>query len=103
VGDISKASFRKKNRSHKNRAKRRKAEAHDLGYAPHRESVKRGLHKHVAPSNPLKTSLSIDASNMASTGYIGLREQNSKKIFTLEELVGEKSKFHFQLIGWDGV
>ena len=40
---------------------------------------------------------------MTSTGYIGLREQNSKKTFTLEELVGERSKFNLQLVGWDGM
>jgi hypothetical protein len=103
VDEISKASFRKKNRSHKNRANRRKAEVREMGYAPHRESVKRALHKHVAPSNPVKTSVSINATDMASTGYIGLREQFSKKIFTLNELVGEGSLFHFQLIPWDGM
>lgn len=57
----------------------------------------------MVPSKPIKTSLSIDASNMTSTGYIGLREQNSKKTFTLEELVGERSKFNLQLVGWDGM
>ena len=101
--EISKASFRKKKRSHKNRTKRRQAESHERGYAPHRESVKRALHKHVTPSNPIKTHLSIKKTDMASTAYIGLREQKSKKEYTLEELVGEKSKFGFRLVEWDGM
>jgi hypothetical protein len=100
---ISKASFRQRKRSHKNWAKRRQAEARDTGYAPHRESIERALQKHVKPSNPVKTKTSIQATNMASTGYVGLRKQNSKKVYALVELVGEGSKFHFQLVPWDGM
>jgi hypothetical protein len=103
VDEISKASFRKKKRLHKNQTKRRQAEVHKMGYAPHRESVKRVLHKHVTPSNPVKTNLSINKTNMASTGYVGAREQKSKKDYTLEELVGRNSKFGFCLIEWDGM
>jgi hypothetical protein len=103
MDEISKASFRKKKRSHNNRTKRRQAEVHEMGYAPHRESVKRALHKHVTPSNPVKTNLSIKKTDMASTGYVGVREQKSKKDYTLEELVGRNSKFGFRLIEWDGM
>jgi hypothetical protein len=103
VDGISKASFRKKKRSHKDRKKCWQAEAHKMGYTPHRESVKRALHKHVMPSNPVKTNLSIKKTNMASTGYVGLREQKSKKDYPLEELVGRNSKLGFRLIEWDGM
>jgi hypothetical protein len=98
----SKASFRQKKRSKKNRAKRRQAEAQATGYGPHRESIKRALHKHVKPSNPVETKFSIQATDMTSTGYLGLRNQNSKKVYPLEELVGEGSKFHLRLVPWDG-
>jgi hypothetical protein len=100
---ISKASFRKKKRSHNDRKKRRQAEAREMGYATRRESVKRALHKYVTPSNPVKTNLSIKKTDMASTGYIGLREQKSKKDYALEELVGKSSKLGFRLIEWDGM
>jgi hypothetical protein len=95
--------FRKKKRSHKNRTKHRQAELSQMGYAPHRESVKRALHKHVTPSIPVKTNLSIKKTDMASTGYLGVREQKSKRDYTLEELVGKRSKFGFRLVEWDGV
>ena len=100
--DISKASFRKKKRSHKSRTKRRQTEAHEMGYTPHRESVKRALQKHVTPSDPVKSNISIKDTDMASTGYVGVREQRPKKDYTLAELVGEDSKFRFRLIQWDG-
>jgi hypothetical protein len=70
---------------------------------PHRESIKRALQKDVKPSKPLKTMISIQATDMASTAYVGLRAQHSKKIYGLEELVGQGSKFGFQLVPWDGV
>jgi len=74
-----------------------------MGYAPHRESVKRARHKHVTPSNPVKTNLSIKKTDMASTGYVGVREPKSKRDYTLEELVGKKSKFGLRLVEWDGM
>jgi hypothetical protein len=101
--DISKASFRKKKRSRKNQTKRRQAKVHEMGYTPPRESVKRALDKHVTPSNPVKTNLSIKKTDMASTGYVGLMEQKSKKDYILEELVGGNSKLGFRLIKWDGM
>jgi hypothetical protein len=100
--EISKASFRKKKRSHKNWTKGQQAEVHEMGYAPHRESVKRALHKHITPSNPVKTNLSVKKTDMVSTGYVGVREQKSKKDYTLEELVGRNSRFGFHLMEWDG-
>jgi hypothetical protein len=102
VNDISKASFQKK-RSHKNRTKHWQVEVHEMGYTPHREPVKRVLHKHIMPSNPVKTNLSIKKTNMASTRYIGLREQKSKKDYALEELVGMNSKQGLCLMEWDGM
>jgi hypothetical protein len=102
--DVSfKASFRKKKRSHNDQKKHRQAEARKMGYTTHRESVKRALHKYVTPSNPVKTNLSIKKTDMASTGYIGLREQKSKKDYALEELVSKSSKLGFHLIKWDGM
>jgi hypothetical protein len=74
-----------------------------MGYTPHRESVTRPLHKHIMPSNPIKTNLSIKKTDMASTGYVSVREQKSKKDYTLEELVGRNSKFGFCSIEWDGM
>jgi hypothetical protein len=74
-----------------------------MGYTPHRESMKRALHKHVMPSNPIKTNLSIKKTNMALAGYVGIREQKSKKDYTLEELEGRNSKFGFCLVKWDGM
>lgn len=76
--EISKASFRMKKRSHKNRTKRRQAEAHEMGHALHRKSVKRALHKHVMPSNPINTNHSIKKTDIASTAYVGVREQKPK-------------------------
>lgn len=86
--EISKALFRKKKRLHKNQTKCWQAEVHKMGYALHREFVKRVLHN----SNPIKTNLSIKKTDMALTGYVSIREQKSKKDYTLEELVGRNLK-----------
>jgi hypothetical protein len=40
----------------------------------YRKLVKRALYKYVKPFNPVKTSTSINATNMTFTEYIGLRK-----------------------------
>jgi hypothetical protein len=65
------------------------------GYALRQESVKRALHKRVMPSYPVRSRLSIKATDMTSTRSVGLREQESKKDYPL--------KFLSLLIKWDNV
>ena len=59
---------------------------------------------HVASTTPITILIfSLDTKVPTKTGYIGVRDsQTSKKIYKLGELVGETSRFNFNLIEWDG-
>ena len=60
--------------------------------------------RHVADSTPIAIpSFSLDAKNVAKTGYVGIRDKKkSKKVYKLGEMIGERSKFNFNLVEWDG-
>jgi hypothetical protein len=60
--------------------------------------------RHVASATPISIPIfSLDTKVPAKTGYIGVRDAKaSKKVYKLGELVGETSRFNFNLIEWDG-
>jgi hypothetical protein len=59
--------------------------------------------KHVAHADPVSTALNASDLPAASTGYTAVLEKtHGKKVYRLEELVGEGSKFGFELRQWDG-
>jgi hypothetical protein len=48
-------------------------------------------------------TFSLDTKTPAKTGYVGIRDPNaSKRVYTLSEMVGEGSRFNFNLVEWDG-
>jgi hypothetical protein len=95
---ISKSAYRKKMRSRKNRQRQRQRANEELGHAPHRESIKKARQKHVKPMKFEQTTYSIKKTDMASTGYVGLRRKKPKKVYTLQEL----QDMGFTLKEWDG-
>ncbi len=62
------------------------------------------LEQHTTSSTPVSVpSFSLDAKTAAKTGYVGIHDSKaSKRIYRLGEVVGEGSKFKFNLLEWDG-
>jgi hypothetical protein len=61
----------------------------------------RGRHTSAAPINV--PSFSLDTKVPARTGYVAMRDlKANKRVYKLQELVGEESKFKFNLVEWDG-
>jgi cytoskeletal protein RodZ len=61
----------------------------------------RERHTSTAPINV--PSFSLDTKVPARTGYVAMRDvKANKKVYKLHELVGEGSKFKFNLVEWDG-
>jgi hypothetical protein len=62
------------------------------------------LERHTASSTPVSVpSFSLDAKTAAKSGYVGIRDSKaSKRVYRLGEIVGEGSKFKFNLLEWDG-
>lgn len=60
--------------------------------------------RHTASSTPVSVpSFNLDAKTAAKTGYVGIRDSKaSKRVYKLDEVVGEGSKFKFNLLEWDG-
>jgi hypothetical protein len=60
--------------------------------------------KHIKKSGePIQTSLDANDMPHASTGYLGLRNSGGpKRVFGLDELVGDNSAYGFELRKWDG-
>ena len=87
--------------SHRRRAKKRSdAKAAYGSYQPN----SRLLARHVSGTDRIVCDLEATAvENVASTGFVGLDDgSRSKTLFTLEQLVGEGSRFSFRLHRWDG-
>ena len=92
---------KKKLQGHANRSKRRQ-EARDATYANIKPRAQRRLGI-LGASEPLCTSIDSSKSSHISTGFTGLDNgERQKKLYSLEELVGEGSKFGFKLQAWDG-
>jgi len=92
---------KKKLQGHANRSKRRQ-EARDASYANLKPRTQRTVDI-LGASDPLRTNIDSSKSSYVSTGFTGLDNRDcQKKLYNLEELVGEGSKFGFKLHAWDG-
>ena len=92
---------KKKLQGHANRTKRRQ-EARNASYANLKPRIRRRIDI-LGASNPLCTNIDSSKSSHVSTGFTGLDNgERQKKLYRLEELVGEGSKFDFKLQAWDG-
>ena len=92
---------KKKLQGHANRSKRRQ-EARNASYANLRPRAQRALGI-LGANEPLRTEIDSSQSSHVSTGFTGLDNGGrQKKLYSLEELVGEGSKFRFKLQAWDG-
>jgi hypothetical protein len=62
------------------------------------------VNKHIKkPGTTIRTSINAGNLPHTSTAYLGMRDSSgSRKVFQLEELVGEGSKYRFELRKWDG-
>ena len=60
--------------------------------------------RHTASSTPINVPMfGLDEKVPAKTGYVGVRDvKASKHIHRLNEMVGECSRFKFNLVEWDG-
>jgi hypothetical protein len=60
--------------------------------------------RHTASATPINVpSFSIDTKVPAQTGYVAIRDPKAnKQVYKLGEMVGEGSKFRFNLVEWDG-
>jgi hypothetical protein len=90
----------KKLASKRRRAADRQGLKDDIG-AKVRPSIRE---RHTASSTPIDVpSFGLDMKTPAKTGYVGTRDpKESKKVYTLGEMVGVGSKFNFNLVEWDG-
>ncbi|KAI5823488.1 hypothetical protein K523DRAFT_404023 [Schizophyllum commune Tattone D] len=99
-------------RGHKKRArernhalrKRRRQEAHvpaeDVSDSEIRASTRR---KHIDPALPIPTNLQLSGVRVTKTGYTAMRDQPAPhRVYRLDELVGPRSQFHFDLVTWEG-
>jgi len=92
---------RKKSQSHANRSRQRQ-DARDASSASLKPRIQRRLNT-LGASEPLRTEIDSAQSSHINTGFTGLdNRERHKKLYSLEELVGEGSKFGFKLQTWDG-
>lgn len=64
-----------------------------------------GIHqRHVISSMPIAVdSFSLGDKTPAATAYVGMRDAKpNKRVHRLSDVVGEKSKFGFNYVEWDG-
>ncbi|KDR65472.1 hypothetical protein GALMADRAFT_43520, partial [Galerina marginata CBS 339.88] len=92
----AKAAKRSKLMSHRNRQAQRQKSTDSKPKA-------RYFEKHVKHAPTVHTAHDAKKIKIASTGYIGVRGKNSAQTFRLDELVGENSRFKFDLVEWDGI
>jgi len=101
ASQIDRRKAKKKLQSHANCSKQRQ-EARDATYANLKPRVQRKLGI-LRASEPLRTKIDSSRSSHVNTGFTGLdNRERQKKQYSLEDLVGEGSKFGFKLRTWDG-
>jgi len=92
---------KKKAQSHANRKKSRQM-AREGAYANIKVRPECTA-KFVNSSTPISTESETKNASRVSTGYTGRDDGGcSSKLYTLDELIGEESKFGFQLQKWNG-
>jgi hypothetical protein len=70
----------------------------DLDHSPPRDTKRR----HIDPSEPMQTSFDLADQQVSHGAYVGWRDEPLKtKTPSLSEMVGEASKYSFNLVKWD--
>jgi hypothetical protein len=94
--------IRRKNRGKSKRAIKRLEEKRAAPYGLY--AVKpNALNRHVRSATAIKTTLNPRKLGATKSGWTGTRDQGGyKRVFTLDEMVGETSIFKFKLERWDG-
>lgn len=94
----------RKDRSKKARKLKREIDMAAASYGTSRVRLKAKAH-HVLRATEFRTVLKTPKLRVAKTGWVGLRDHNERedREYSLDELVGEGSKFGFSLKAWDGV
>ncbi|KAL1741679.1 hypothetical protein HDZ31DRAFT_44903 [Schizophyllum fasciatum] len=94
---------RAKRRTRAHRKRKRQGEkpaAEDEFDVETRPSTRR---KYIDPAIPIETDFRLSGMRVTRTGYTALRDPNVQhREYRLDELVGPKSKFQFNLYQWDG-
>ncbi|KAF8815351.1 hypothetical protein BYT27DRAFT_7069982, partial [Phlegmacium glaucopus] len=91
-----KRKARCKEKSKRNNKKRKTKAQHE-----YREDSKITT-KHTRNANATASNYNASNFGIASTGYIGKRAKEQPVAYALGEMVGEDSKFNFELKKWDG-
>lgn len=92
----------KRKASHTHARRRRRVEAAEASFGQY-QVRDRALQRYVRHAPTISTPMDIEGLSVDSKGFIGIDKiRRSKKIYRLEELVGEGSK-GFRLIHWDGM
>ena len=93
---------RRKNRGKLKRAIKRLEEKRAVPYGDYavKPSV---LNRRVRPATAIKTALNTGKLGATKNGWTGARDKGGyKRVFTLDEMVGENSIFKFRLERWNG-
>jgi len=94
-------SLRKK-RGHAKRAMQRLERKHGAPFGDYvvKPSI---LNRHVRPASAIQSGLKTKKLKHTKNAWTGARDKGGhKRIFTLDEMVGEGSIFNFRLERWDG-
>jgi hypothetical protein len=98
-----KVSKHSKKSSHKCRADQRRKRSLQMiekGYV----HSKRVLKRHIQPSNPILTPVVTEDLPVTGPGFIAQREEENMdaREYSLEEILGNSTKFGFRVEKWDG-
>ncbi|KAF9522440.1 hypothetical protein CPB83DRAFT_739202, partial [Crepidotus variabilis] len=107
-------------RQNKKKKEEKKKEARHLadGVYSNPPPREKANNKYFAMAKPILTNVKVSAADVTSTGFTGMRNPKAelkgvgyegtqrmlkdKRVYTLDELVGDGSVFGFQHIKWDG-
>ena len=90
-----------KKRGHANRRKKRKSQPKPSRPIPLRirPSIRK---KHLQGATNVQTILDTETLPAASTAFVANEGPSGKKVYKLEELIGNDAKVPFKLVPWDG-
>jgi hypothetical protein len=93
-----------KSHAKRKRARASQAKEREAGGRPYDVHPSTRL-KHTHHSSAVDTEVKFEDIPISLPGYIGLRstkEQSDRAEYTLDDLIGEGSRFKFKLQKWDG-
>lgn len=92
-----------KKRGHSNQKKKRKSQqASKPGQLPLPAIRPSTQAKYLYAAASVGTTLRTETLSAASTGFVANGGPSGKKIYKVEELIGENAKIKFKLVKWDG-